>query len=110
MQILLRVYFSFFVYIFIITSELLISTLTYQPQIGNTFKSHNEFVEKFKKYTYKLDFTIKLEKVKYLNNNSYKQTSENFNENFLTILIEKKFEKEYYYVFKLDILNQKNVV
>ena len=72
MQILLCVYFGFFVYTFIMTSELLISTSTYQPQIGDTFKSHNEFVEKFKKYAYELDFTIRLRKVEYSNNNFYK--------------------------------------
>ena len=39
----------------------------YQPQIGDTFKNHEEFVCNVKSYAHKLGFIIRLGKVEYLN-------------------------------------------
>ncbi|CAI2184029.1 15425_t:CDS:2 [Funneliformis geosporum] len=83
----------------------LISNLSYQPQINNTFESHEEFVDKIKNYAYELRFTIRLGKVEY--NGSRKTNSKESEENSSTITVEKKLEKEHYYALELIILNQK---
>ncbi len=61
---------------------------TYQSQIGDMFKNHDKFVNKIKNYTCKLGFSIRLEKVEYLNT-SKKQNSEESSE----IIIEKIIRK-----------------
>jgi len=43
------------------------STQTYQPQVDDMFKNHDEFVDKIKSYAHKLGFIIRLGKVEYLN-------------------------------------------
>ncbi|CAI2194856.1 8848_t:CDS:1, partial [Funneliformis geosporum] len=83
----------------------LISNLSYQSQINDTFESYEEFVDKIKNYAYELHFTIMLGKVEY--NGSRKTNSKESKENSLTIIVEKKLEKEHYYALELVILNQK---
>jgi hypothetical protein len=48
-------------------TEDLTSSQTYQPQVGDNFKNHNEFVNKIKSYACNLGFVIILGKVDYLN-------------------------------------------
>ena len=69
-----------------------ISNLTYQPQINDTFESHEEFVDKTKNYAHELGFTIRLGKVEYLNS-SKKSSSKKLEENSSTNTIEKKIRR-----------------
>lgn len=55
----------------------------YQPQIGDTFKNHEEFVSKIKNYARKLGFAIRLGKVEYLNTPKRQKTNE-FSEQEIT--------------------------
>ncbi|CAG8758021.1 4418_t:CDS:2, partial [Cetraspora pellucida] len=41
-------------------------TTSYQPQINDTFESHDKFVNKIKSYAYNLSFTIRLGKSEHL--------------------------------------------
>jgi hypothetical protein len=54
------------------SSTSLISNSSYQPQINDTFESHQEFVDKIKNYAHELHFTIRLGKVEYKKSNSKK--------------------------------------
>src|ERR1044071_9343348 len=69
-----------------------ISNLTYQPQINDTFESHEEFVDKIKNYAHELGFTIRLGKVEYLNC-SKKSSFKKLEESSSTNAIEKKIRK-----------------
>ncbi|CAB4405287.1 unnamed protein product [Rhizophagus irregularis] len=51
----------------------LISSQTYQPQVGDNFKNHDEFVNKIKSYTCNLGFVIRLGKVEYVNTTKNKE-------------------------------------
>src|SRR4051794_15718706 len=62
---------------------------TYQPQVDDIFKNHDEFVNKIKEYARKLGFIIRLEKVKYLNPTKNKNSKE-ISEEQEEIITEKK--------------------
>ena len=49
---------------------------TYQPQIGDMFKTHEEFVSKIKNYARELGFIIRLGKVEYLNTSKNRNSKE----------------------------------
>ena len=53
------------------TTPVLISN--YEPQINDTFKSHDEFVDKTKSYACKLGFSVRLGKVEYLKKQNFKK-------------------------------------
>ncbi|CAB4478771.1 unnamed protein product [Rhizophagus irregularis] len=57
----------------------LTSPQTYQPQVGDNFKNHDEFVNKIKSYTRNLGFVIRLGKVEYVNTTKNKNTKEQEN-------------------------------
>ncbi|PKY61485.1 hypothetical protein RhiirA4_486536 [Rhizophagus irregularis] len=51
----------------------LTSSQTYQPQVGDNFKNHDEFVNKIKSYARNLSFVIRLGKVEYVNTTKNKE-------------------------------------
>src|SRR5436190_17020477 len=62
---------------------------TYQPQVDDIFKNHDEFVNKIKGYAQKLGFIIRLGKVKYLKSTKNKK-SKNISKEQEEIITEKK--------------------
>ena len=57
-------------------TELTKDLQTYQPQVDDIFKNHDESVNKIKEYAQKLGFTIRLGKVKYLKPTKNKKSKE----------------------------------
>ncbi|CAG8756017.1 1593_t:CDS:2 [Dentiscutata erythropus] len=60
-------------YILLISNKSL-ATLSYKPQINDTFESHIEFVDKVKNYTRNCGFTIRLRKSKYYKKSENKES------------------------------------
>src|SRR4051812_19163122 len=72
-------------------TEDLTSFQTYQPQVDDMFKDHDDFVNKIKSYARRLGFTVRLGKVKYLNTTKKQNNKESSKEQ--EIGTKKKFRK-----------------
>jgi len=74
------------------TEDTVEDTQTYQLQVGDMFKNHDEFVSKIKNYARKLGFVIRLGKVEYLNT-SEKRNSKKSSEEQEVITTKKIVQK-----------------